>query len=50
VEEVPEGSMTQACPVDAGLNPEIDIVAFWLVMGLLFTTKRVRSPEASVAA
>jgi hypothetical protein len=50
VEELPEGNMTQALPEAAGLNPEIEIVAFWLEEGLLLTIKRVRSPEASVAA
>jgi len=28
VEEDPEGSMTQALPEEAGLKPEIEIVAF----------------------
>lgn len=46
----PWGSMTQACPVLAGVNPEIDRVAFWLVVGLLLTIKRVRFPDESFAA
>ena len=48
--EVPEGNITQALPEAAGLNPAMEIVAFSEAVGLLFTMKRVKFPEASVAA
>ena len=50
VEDVPEGSITQAWPEDAGLKPETVTLAGMGVAGLLLTIKRVRFPEASVAA
>lgn len=50
VEEEPEGSMTHAFPEEAGLNPDIEMFAVWLLVGWLLAMKRVRLPEASVAA
>jgi len=37
LEEVPEGSMIQALLAEAGLNPEMEIVAVSLDVGLLLT-------------
>ena len=50
VVEVPEGNIAQACPVDAGVKPVTEMFAAWLLVGWLLTTKRVRLPEASLAA
>jgi hypothetical protein len=49
-ELVPEGSITQACPLAAGVNPETVTVTAMLAVGWLLTMKRVRLPEASLAA
>ncbi len=50
LEEVPWGSMTQAWPEAAGVNPEMLMVAVSLALGLLLTMKRVKFPEPSIAA
>jgi hypothetical protein len=49
-EPVPTGSITQAFPEVAGVNPEMLIVVDMLEVGLLLTMKRVRSPEVLRAA
>ena len=50
VDEVPDGSMTQAWPEEAGVNPDTVTLAGWLLLGSLLTMKRVRFPDESVAA
>jgi hypothetical protein len=47
---LPDGNITQASPEEAGVNPVILIVAVSLVLGLLFTMKRVKFPELFIAA